>query len=976
MAEYDTAIPAARNNTDQGVQNHGRQLTNLSNDAGLIICTGRVPGDTPAEHSYHRYEAQATRRSRLDHFLVSPNTWRLISSCTVDRNMHGSDHAPIVMKLDIQTTAPAALAGIGMPFSTYRWDAMHQQQYAALLSADYCQRQLAQGTAAAEAQDVDAAAGALHSAIISAAAGSMRRSKPSLRPGMPTRPVWFDAECRRQKTQTRRAIAAAPAQQRILQNRFHSFTRAKKRAYAKQRLLQLTQDARHNLHSLFAAARAPAAALPPGLQTPAGWDPLLQQLTQIPARANLCMPQSPFTTPPTAAAAPLNEPITETEVSAALQRLHNGRSGALLGYTSEFLRYAVQSPDPADEQAMHTHVLLSHLTAVLNTAFNTGKIPNTWQTSLITPIFKRGDRADPTAYRPIAVGEPLARLYASILNRRLIDYTETRELRSHTQAGFRPRLSTVHQLFTLQHLIDKQKHKKQQLYCCFVDLKSAYDKVQHRLLWQTLRSLGVRGRMLAAVQSLYANCQVAVKVQGHVGASIHTTTGLRQGCPLSPTLFGLFTDGLHHYLQQLVPSAGIEVLRTITSDMEYADDIILIASSAQQLQLLIDATHSYCEGIGMTISAEKTKVVVFNPSRRACTPTHMWQCNGQPVQQTDSFKYLGVQFHASGAIKHTIRHMRPRGVAAWAVVQQMNRQLQCPDNVNRKTKLYSNIVEPTLCYACEVWGIHTLTGAANAQRLKLERTYEKQLRQICGLKPSVSASIVFWELGLQPLHILWWQRTITFWNKLASATDSPFHSQILQDNLRDAIQHKAKNFSMSVIQALRQLGVPEPDRFDILPMLDEAAILTALTAQQHQFWADVPQCPRSCQSAGVKRCTYLCWFMRPSNFRIKQSYLALPMNGEDMRQLIRFRCGSHRLPIEQGRMHRIPRAQRVCSLCTAGTVCDELHVVFECTAVTHLRLQFAFLFTHHTQTMCSFVWQPNQRDVSRFLTLALRLFDT
>jgi hypothetical protein len=49
----------------------------------------------------------------------------------------------------------------------------------------------------------------------------------------------------------------------------------------------------------------------------------------------------PFTAPRTATAA-LNAPISEAEVSAALQRLHNGRSGALLGYTSEFLRYAVQ----------------------------------------------------------------------------------------------------------------------------------------------------------------------------------------------------------------------------------------------------------------------------------------------------------------------------------------------------------------------------------------------------------------------------------------------------------------------------------------------------------------------------------------------------------------------------------------------------------------------------------------------------------
>jgi exonuclease III len=974
VADYDPNIPAVRHVTDQDIQGHGRQLVNLSKDAGLIICTGRVAGDTPAEHSYHRHEAQVTRRSRLDHFLVSPSTWGLITSCAVDRGRHDSDHAPIVMNLNIQAAAPAAPAAVGVPFSIHRWDATQQQQYAALLSADTCQQQLTHCAAAAAAQDVQAAAAALHSAITSAAAGSMRRSRPSLRPGMPSRPVWFDAECHRQKRLTRRAIAVAPAQQRILQQRFHSFTRAKRRAFAKQRLLRLTHDAQHNLHGLFAAARAPATTLPPSLQTPAAWDPLLQQLTQIPPAANLWMPRSPFVMPPaTAAAAPLDDPIIETEVSAALQRLHNGRSGALLGYSSEFLRYAVQSPDPADKESTPTHVLQTHVTAVLNTAFSTGKIPDTWQTSLITPIFKRGNRADPTAYRPIAVGEPLVRLYAGILNKRLLDYTESCQLRSHTQAGFRPKLSTVHQLFTLQHLIDKQKHRKQQLYCCFVDLKSAYDKVQHRLLWQTLRSLGVLGKMLAAVQSLYANSQVAVKIQGCVGTSIHTRTGLRQGCPLSPTLFGLFTDGLHHYLQQRVPGAGVEVLQTITSDMEYADDVILTALSADQLQLLMDAMHSYCDDIGMTISAEKTKVVVFNPLRSANTPIHVWKCNGQRVQQADSFKYLGVHFHASGAIKHMVEHMRPRGVAAWAVVQQMNKQLQCPDNVNLKMKLYTNIVEPTLCYACEVWGVHTRT--ADAQRLKLEQTYEKQLRQICGIKQSVSASIVLWELGLPPLHVLWWQRTIRFWNKLASATDSPFHSQVLQDNLRDAIQHKAKNFSMSVIGALQQLGVPAPDRFDILPKLDEAAILTALTARRQAFWADIPQCPRACESAGVKRCTYACWFKRPSNFRFQQSYLALPMSGKDMRQLIRFRCGGHRLPVEQGRMHGIPRAHRVCALCTARTVCDEAHVVFECTAVAQLRLQFASLFTHHTQTMCSFVWQPDQRGVSTFLIQALKLFD-
>ena len=95
----------------------------------------------------------------------------------------------------------------------------------------------------------------------------------------------------------------------------------------------------------------------------------------------------------------------------ALQKLHNGRSGALLSYTSELLRYAKLVPtdaDPAPE-----YLLVPCLQMLFNTAFSSCKVPQSWKTSLITPIFKTGDAADTAKYRPIAVGEPLSRLLAS-----------------------------------------------------------------------------------------------------------------------------------------------------------------------------------------------------------------------------------------------------------------------------------------------------------------------------------------------------------------------------------------------------------------------------------------------------------------------------------------------------------------------------------------------------------------------------------
>ena len=74
--------------------------------------------------------------------------------------------------------------------------------------------------------------------------------------------------------------------------------------------------------------------------------------------------------------------------------------------------------------------------------------------SLVTPIYKRGSVADVGNYRPNAISNALICLCAVLLKQRLIAYTEAAQLRAPMQAGFRPHLSTVHQLLALQHLAE------------------------------------------------------------------------------------------------------------------------------------------------------------------------------------------------------------------------------------------------------------------------------------------------------------------------------------------------------------------------------------------------------------------------------------------------------------------------------------------------------------------------------------------
>ena len=111
-----------------------------------------------------------------------------------------------------------------------------------------------------------------------------------------------------------------------------------------------------------------------------------------------------------------------------LQKLHNGMSGALLGCTSELLRYAKMTATEEDPAA--AHLLVPCLQLLFNTAFSTGAVPQSRNTSLVTLIFKKSDNTDTANYRPIGVSEPSSILYASILVQRLVQFTEQQGLRS------------------------------------------------------------------------------------------------------------------------------------------------------------------------------------------------------------------------------------------------------------------------------------------------------------------------------------------------------------------------------------------------------------------------------------------------------------------------------------------------------------------------------------------------------------------
>ncbi len=240
-----------------------------------------------------------------------------------------------------------------------------------------------------------------------------------------------------------------------------------------------------------------------------------------------------------------------------------------------------------------------------------------WSEAAVSAIFKRrslGDENDFDNYRGIAVGNLLGKLYSMIIDARLSQWSEKLNLRAEGQAGFRKGYRTTDQLFLLRHVLTQYKLAASKVYCCFVDFRKAYDSIRRDFLLQRLAKIGVGGNMLRAIACMYSSVPMCARVHGQLSDGFQSMQGVKQGDPLSPLLFGLFIDGGEQHIRSEVPGSGVRIgdMRhgKLCPMLFYADDIVLLATSAEQLKLQLQALEEFCGVHGMQVNVQKTKVLV------------------------------------------------------------------------------------------------------------------------------------------------------------------------------------------------------------------------------------------------------------------------------------------------------------------------------------------------------------------------------
>ena len=177
------------------------------------------------------------------------------------------------------------------------------------------------------------------------------------------------------------------------------------------------------------------------------------------------------------------------------------------------------------------------LTRVCQVAWKFGKTPRHWQTGVIIPIFKKGDRKQCTNYRRISLLSLPGKVYAKCLEWKCRKIVGSKL--EDGQCGLR---SITYQIFTLKQIFQKSWEYGKDLFACFVNLEKAYDRVPRDKLWKFLHEYGVNGQLLRAIKSFYCRPEVCVRVNGKQSKPFHVVVGLRQAYVLSPLLFIVYMN--------------------------------------------------------------------------------------------------------------------------------------------------------------------------------------------------------------------------------------------------------------------------------------------------------------------------------------------------------------------------------------------------------------------------------------------------
>ena len=343
----------------------------------------------------------------------------------------------------------------------------------------------------------------------------------------------------------------------------------------------------------------------------------------------------------------LNVHFTTDEIVKLVNKLKNNKACGIDFIRNEFLKYCPKE-------------IISMITELFNLVLDSGLIPSDWCIGIIMPLYKnKGSIHDPDNYRGITLLSCIGKLFTSAINARLTNYLDNIGAIGDEQAGFREGHSTMDHAFTLHSIIDIYLQKRKRVYCAFVDYRKAFDLFNRSYLWQKLIAHGINGNIVNVIYNLYSGAKSCVRSNKKMSDYFPCNIGVRQGDNLSPLLFAIYLNDFEYFVSRRyngLDSLANDIRDNLSDDdvevfirlyvLLYADDTIIMAESAEELQDALNDVYDYCHLWDLIVNTSKTKIVIFSKGRVRKYPE--FKFGDSVLEVCDNYTYLGVIFNFNG----------------------------------------------------------------------------------------------------------------------------------------------------------------------------------------------------------------------------------------------------------------------------------------------------------------------------------------
>lgn len=340
-------------------------------------------------------------------------------------------------------------------------------------------------------------------------------------------------------------------------------------------------------------------------------------------------------------------------------------------------------------------MLWGNLRALLVTCWE-GFIPEEWTEGIIVPLFKEGDECDVGNYRGITLSSHIGKVFCSIMKERLYRAVDGVVI-GEAQGGFRKNRQTVDHLFVVSGVVQLRRIEGKKTWMAFLDLRKAYDSVWREGLWEKLKAYGVGDKFLRVCRELYSSVSARVRIGQTLSEAFRIACGLRQGCVLSPCLFSLFIMDLAGELENR--GLGVHVKGQWMGSCFFADDIVLLASSAQELQSMLDVAAGFARRWHLRFNPKKCGVLIVGQKRQE---KKRWRLGNDRIKEVDEYKYLGVWLNRQATGHNHIKHLLEKASSLHGVARKA-KFWRGGEDVEAGLVMWEAACRPRLNYGSEVW---------------------------------------------------------------------------------------------------------------------------------------------------------------------------------------------------------------------------------------------------------------------------------